>query len=101
MESHRLGDKPDFREIGTAAAIGASRDAQADCVVLKPGFFENGFENFALHSPAEVDYKNASRAPLLMVAGEKDHTIPPATVQAKSRPGAGATRIRKSSSPST
>ncbi len=45
-------------------------------------FFENGFENFTLHSPAEVDYKNSTRAPLLMVAGEHDHTIPPATVKA-------------------
>lgn len=44
-------------------------------------FFEAGFANFALHSPLEIDYKREGRAPLLLVAGDQDHTIPAGTVQ--------------------
>ena len=44
-------------------------------------FFEAGFANFALHSPLTVDYDNDDRAPLLFVAADDDHTIPPETVK--------------------
>jgi pimeloyl-ACP methyl ester carboxylesterase len=45
-------------------------------------FFEEGFANFALHSPLELNYDNDERAPLLFVAGDQDHTIPAGTVKA-------------------
>jgi alpha-beta hydrolase superfamily lysophospholipase len=39
-------------------------------------FYEAGFANFHLHPPSEVHFKNADRAPLLIVGAEKDHTVP-------------------------
>jgi pimeloyl-ACP methyl ester carboxylesterase len=39
-------------------------------------FYEAGFANFHLHSPAEVHFKNDERAPLLIVGAEKDQTVP-------------------------
>lgn len=48
-------------------------------------FVEAGFANFRLHSPVEVDFDNDERAPLLFIAAEKDHTIPPATVESNFR----------------
>jgi alpha-beta hydrolase superfamily lysophospholipase len=38
-------------------------------------FFQDGLANFAWHSPAQVDWKKADRAPLLITAGEHDHTV--------------------------
>src|SRR5438034_5136654 len=39
-------------------------------------FYEAGLANFHLHPPTEVHFKNAERAPLLIVGAEKDHTVP-------------------------
>ena len=39
-------------------------------------FFEAGFANFHLHSPAEVHFKNDDRAPLLIVGATEDKTVP-------------------------
>jgi pimeloyl-ACP methyl ester carboxylesterase len=39
-------------------------------------FYEAGFANFSLHSPAEVHFSNDERAPLLVVGLEQDHTVP-------------------------
>ena len=39
-------------------------------------FYEAGFANFHLHPPTEVDFKNADRAPLLIVGADEDHTVP-------------------------
>jgi alpha-beta hydrolase superfamily lysophospholipase len=39
-------------------------------------FYEAGFANFHLDPPSEVHFKNAERAPLLIVGAEKDHTVP-------------------------
>jgi pimeloyl-ACP methyl ester carboxylesterase len=44
--------------------------------------FEDGFANFALHSPVEVDFDRSDRGPLLITAGERDHTIPPSIARA-------------------
>jgi alpha-beta hydrolase superfamily lysophospholipase len=33
-------------------------------------------ENFNRHSPLKVDFKNDDRAPLLLVGGGEDHTVP-------------------------
>ena len=39
-------------------------------------FYEAGFANFHLHPPTEVHFKNADRAPLLIVGAAEDHTVP-------------------------
>lgn len=44
-------------------------------------YFEAGFSNFAMHSPAKLDYERAGRAPLLLVAGDQDHNVPAGTVK--------------------
>jgi alpha-beta hydrolase superfamily lysophospholipase len=38
--------------------------------------FQAAFANFHPHSPAKVDFHNDDRAPLLLIAGELDHTAP-------------------------
>ena len=37
--------------------------------------------NLSRHSPAKVSTDNASRGPLLLASGGKDHTVPPAIVK--------------------
>jgi len=39
-------------------------------------FYEAGFANFHLHSPAEVHFKNENRAPLLIIGASEDKTVP-------------------------
>jgi pimeloyl-ACP methyl ester carboxylesterase len=39
-------------------------------------FYEAGFAHFHFNPPTEVHFKNADRAPLLIVGAEKDHTVP-------------------------
>jgi pimeloyl-ACP methyl ester carboxylesterase len=39
-------------------------------------FYEAGLANFSLDPPSEVHFKNAERAPLLIIGAEKDHTVP-------------------------
>src|ERR687887_954363 len=39
-------------------------------------FYEAGFANFHLHPPTEVQFKNADRAPLLIVGATEDNTVP-------------------------
>ena len=48
--------------------------------IPSPGkpLFEAALANFEPHSPAAVDRKSATRGPLLITAGEKDHTVPAA-----------------------
>jgi non-heme chloroperoxidase len=52
--------------------------------IPSPGkpLFEAAFANLMPGSPAKVDTKNATRGPLLLTAGGKDHTVPPAIVKA-------------------
>jgi alpha-beta hydrolase superfamily lysophospholipase len=38
--------------------------------------FQAAVANFALHSQAKVDTDNATRGPLLLISGAKDHTVP-------------------------
>lgn len=46
--------------------------------IPSPGkpLFEAAFANFSPGSPAKVDSGNATRGPLLLTAGGKDHTVP-------------------------
>ncbi len=46
-------------------------------------FYEAGFANFHLHAPTDVHFKNAERAPLLIVGAEKDHTVPASVSRAQ------------------
>ncbi|MGH2975940.1 MAG: alpha/beta hydrolase [Solirubrobacterales bacterium] len=38
--------------------------------------FQGALANFNPHSPLKLDFKNADRAPLLLIAGGLDHTVP-------------------------
>lgn len=38
--------------------------------------FEAAFANFTPHSPAKVNTRNSARGPLLLISGQKDHTVP-------------------------
>jgi alpha-beta hydrolase superfamily lysophospholipase len=44
--------------------------------------FEEGVANFNPHTALHVDWHNAERAPLLLIAGGEDHLIPPAINEA-------------------
>ena len=44
-------------------------------------FFQAAYSLLARHSPARVDFRNGTRAPLLIVSGEDDHIVPPGTVR--------------------
>ena len=46
-------------------------------------FYEAGFANFSLHPATEVHFKNAERAPLLIVGAEKDNTVPASVSRAQ------------------
>ena len=39
-------------------------------------FYEAGFANFRMDPPSEVDFKNAERAPLLIIGADQDKTVP-------------------------
>ncbi len=45
-------------------------------------FYEAGFANFHLHPPTEVHFKDADRAPLLIVGASEDHTVPASLAKA-------------------
>lgn len=44
-------------------------------------FFQAAFAGFSRHSPATVDFGNATRSPLLIVAGTEDRIVPAAVVR--------------------
>jgi pimeloyl-ACP methyl ester carboxylesterase len=46
-------------------------------------FYEGGFANFHLHPPTEVHFKNAERAPLLIVGADEDNTVPASVAKAQ------------------
>lgn len=52
--------------------------------IPSPGrpLFEAAFANFTHHSPAAVDTGNNSRGPLLLVSGQRDHTVPDVVTRA-------------------
>jgi pimeloyl-ACP methyl ester carboxylesterase len=51
--------------------------------IPSPGkpLFEAATANFTMNSPAKVDTTNATRGPLLLIAGGKDHTVPESVVR--------------------
>jgi alpha-beta hydrolase superfamily lysophospholipase len=44
--------------------------------------FQAASANFNPHAATKVDFHNATRAPLLLLAGGKDHTVPASTTRA-------------------
>ncbi len=44
--------------------------------------FQAALANFNPHAATTVDFFNDTRAPLLLMAGEKDHVSPPSVVEA-------------------
>ena len=72
---------------GNAVPAGESAELYDRWNVPSPGrpLFEAALANFAPRSPARVDTGNKSRGPLLLTAGGKDHTVPPAVTTATRR----------------
>ena len=65
---------------GNAVTPEESDELYERWAIPAPGkpLFEAASANFNPHSPATVDTANELRGPLLLMAGGKDHTIPPA-----------------------
>jgi pimeloyl-ACP methyl ester carboxylesterase len=63
---------------GNAIPADESDDLYHQWNIPAPGrpLFQAAAANFTPHSPAAVDTKNATRGPLLLIAGGKDHTVP-------------------------
>jgi pimeloyl-ACP methyl ester carboxylesterase len=65
---------------GNAVSEEESADLYERWTIPAPGrpLFQAAFANFTPHAATKVDTRNATRGPLLLIAGEKDHTVPPA-----------------------
>ncbi len=74
---------------GFANAVSADEAATlyARWAIPSPGrpLFEAATANFLPHSPAKADTRKADRGPLLVTAGGRDHTVPPAISRATVR----------------
>lgn len=73
--------KQQFRYgFGNALTQQESDELWEQWAIPSPGrpLFEAAVANFASRSPAAVDRKSATRGPLLITAGGKDHTVPAA-----------------------
>ena len=71
--------KDQFRYgFGNTLSQQESDELWEQCAVPSPGkpLFEGALANVTPDSPAAVDGKNATRGPLLITAGGKDHTVP-------------------------
>lgn len=62
-----------------------AREVYEDFVVPAPArpLFEAAFANINPWTDDRLDTRNASRGPLLLIAGEQDHVVPPAVVEAE------------------
>jgi non-heme chloroperoxidase len=69
---------------GNALSEEESSELYERWTIPSPGkpLFEAAFANLAPHSPAKVNTGNATRGPLLVTAGGKDHTVPRAISKA-------------------
>jgi pimeloyl-ACP methyl ester carboxylesterase len=69
---------------GNALSEQESAELYEKWAIPTPGrpLFEAAFANFSPNSPAKVNTANTTRGPLLLIAGEKDHTVPPAITRA-------------------
>jgi len=64
-----------------------SRKVYDRLAVPGPGrvLFQAGLANFTPNATTHVNRHNSSRAPLLLLAGGKDHTVPASTVRAANK----------------
>ena len=75
---------PQFRYAFTHLLPEAEARAAYDTQVTPESgriFFQGALSLLDRHSPTTVDFANATRAPLLIIAGEADHIVPAATVR--------------------
>ena len=85
---------------GNALSIDESRQLYAKYSVAGPGapLFQAATANFNPGTEAQADTKNPDRGPLLIIAGEHDHTVPWAIANAaykKQQQNSGVTEITK------
>ena len=76
--------KEQFRYgFGNVLSEAESTDLYERWAIPSPGktLFEAATANLSRNSPAKVDTRNATRGPLLLIAGGKDHTVPPSVVK--------------------
>jgi non-heme chloroperoxidase len=61
-----------------------AKDLFETYAVAAPGqpLFQSAFANINPWTEAKVDHENVERGPMLIVSGEKDHTVPPAIAEA-------------------
>jgi non-heme chloroperoxidase len=77
-----------FEQFHYAFANAVSQDEAKDLfetyAVPAPGepLFQSAFANFNPWTEAKVDHENPDRGPMLIVSGEKDHTVPTAISKA-------------------
>ncbi len=78
-------DRKQFRYgFGNALSESESDDLFERWTIPSPGkpLFEAALGNFSANSPVKVNTENSTRGPLLLTAGGKDHTVPPAITRA-------------------
>ena len=73
-----------------------ARQLYESCSVAAPGkpLFQAATANLNPWTEVKVDHENANRGPMLIIAGEDDHTVPPAIAKAsfdRQRKNAGVT----------
>jgi pimeloyl-ACP methyl ester carboxylesterase len=68
---------------GNALPEAESNELYERWTIASPGkpLFEAASANLSPRSPAKVNTENATRGPLLLTSGGKDHTVPPAIVK--------------------
>ena len=68
---------------GNAVSAAESAALYARWAIPGPGrpLFQAAFANFTPHSAAAVSTANGARGPLLLIAGEHDHIVPPAVTR--------------------
>jgi non-heme chloroperoxidase len=90
-----------FRYAFTNAVSAAEAERLYDeHTIAAPGkpLFEAAFANLSTGTATKVDTRNNTRGPLLLVSGEKDHTVPPAIPRAtlkRYRGSSAVTEIRE------
>ena len=72
---------------GNTLTAEQSAAIHARYAVPGPGrvLFQGALANFNPHSPAAVDFRNSSRAPLLFIAGGEDHVAPASLNEANAK----------------
>jgi pimeloyl-ACP methyl ester carboxylesterase len=68
-----------------AVSEGEAKKLFETYAVPAPGepLFEAAFANLNPWTEAKVDHENVERGPMLIISGEKDHTVPPAIAKAE------------------